>query len=42
MGGDGLPAAYALPVEVLAAMPRFRRTAARPRGEDWLTEFERA
>ncbi len=42
MGGDGLPAAYALPVEVLAAMPRFRRVAARPLGEDWLTEFERA
>lgn len=42
MGGDGLAAAYALPVEVLAAMPRFRRVAARPLGEDWLTELERA
>ncbi|WP_137177701.1 bifunctional diaminohydroxyphosphoribosylaminopyrimidine deaminase/5-amino-6-(5-phosphoribosylamino)uracil reductase RibD [Roseomonas sp. AR75] len=41
MGGDGLPAAYPLPVDVLAAMPRFRRVAARPLGEDWLTEFER-
>jgi diaminohydroxyphosphoribosylaminopyrimidine deaminase/5-amino-6-(5-phosphoribosylamino)uracil reductase len=40
MGGDGLPAAYRLPVEVLAAMPRFRRVAARPLGPDWLTEFE--
>ncbi|HEV7267023.1 MAG TPA: bifunctional diaminohydroxyphosphoribosylaminopyrimidine deaminase/5-amino-6-(5-phosphoribosylamino)uracil reductase RibD [Falsiroseomonas sp.] len=41
MGGDGLPAAYPLPVDVLAAMPRFRRVAARPLGDDWLTEFER-
>ncbi|MGG5820881.1 bifunctional diaminohydroxyphosphoribosylaminopyrimidine deaminase/5-amino-6-(5-phosphoribosylamino)uracil reductase RibD [Falsiroseomonas sp. HW251] len=41
MGGDGLPAAYPLPVEVLAAMPRFTRVAARPLGPDWLTEFER-
>jgi diaminohydroxyphosphoribosylaminopyrimidine deaminase/5-amino-6-(5-phosphoribosylamino)uracil reductase len=40
MGGDGMPAAYPLPVEVLAAMPRFRRVAARPLGDDWLTEFE--
>ena len=40
MGGDGLPAAYPLPVEVLAAMPRFRRVASRPLGADWLTEFE--
>jgi diaminohydroxyphosphoribosylaminopyrimidine deaminase / 5-amino-6-(5-phosphoribosylamino)uracil reductase len=40
MGGDGLPAAYPLPVEVLAAMPRFRRVAARPLGADWLSEFE--
>jgi diaminohydroxyphosphoribosylaminopyrimidine deaminase/5-amino-6-(5-phosphoribosylamino)uracil reductase len=41
MGGDGIPAAYPLPVEVLAAMPRFRRVASRPLGEDWLSEFER-
>ncbi len=41
MGGDGMPAAYPLPVDVLAAMPRFRRVAARPLGDDWLTEFER-
>jgi diaminohydroxyphosphoribosylaminopyrimidine deaminase/5-amino-6-(5-phosphoribosylamino)uracil reductase len=40
MGGDGMPAAYPLPVDVLAAMPRFRRIAARPLGRDWLTEFE--
>lgn len=40
MGGDGMAAAYPLPVEVLAAMPRFRRVAARPLGADWLTEFE--
>lgn len=42
MGGDGLPAAHALPVEALAAMPRFRRAATRPVGDDMLTEFERA
>jgi diaminohydroxyphosphoribosylaminopyrimidine deaminase/5-amino-6-(5-phosphoribosylamino)uracil reductase len=41
MGGDGLPAAYPLPVEVLAAMPRFRRVDIRPLGADMLTEFER-
>lgn len=41
MGGDGMPAAYPLPVETLAAMPRFRRVASRPLGPDWLTEFER-
>jgi diaminohydroxyphosphoribosylaminopyrimidine deaminase/5-amino-6-(5-phosphoribosylamino)uracil reductase len=40
MGGDGMPAAYPLPVELLAAMPRFRRVAARPLGDDWLSEFE--
>ncbi|WP_237214689.1 bifunctional diaminohydroxyphosphoribosylaminopyrimidine deaminase/5-amino-6-(5-phosphoribosylamino)uracil reductase RibD [Falsiroseomonas oryziterrae] len=40
MGGDGQPAAYPLPVETLASMPRFRRTASRPLGPDWLTEFE--
>jgi diaminohydroxyphosphoribosylaminopyrimidine deaminase/5-amino-6-(5-phosphoribosylamino)uracil reductase len=41
MGGDGLPAAYPLPVELLAAMPRFRRVALRPLGTDMLTAFER-
>jgi diaminohydroxyphosphoribosylaminopyrimidine deaminase/5-amino-6-(5-phosphoribosylamino)uracil reductase len=40
MGGDGMPAAYPLPVELLAGMPRFRRVAGRPLGDDWLTEFE--
>jgi len=40
MGGDGMPASYPLPVEVLAAMPRFRRVASRPVGADWLSEFE--
>jgi diaminohydroxyphosphoribosylaminopyrimidine deaminase/5-amino-6-(5-phosphoribosylamino)uracil reductase len=35
-----MPAAYPLPVELLAGMPRFRRVAARPLGDDWLTEFE--
>jgi diaminohydroxyphosphoribosylaminopyrimidine deaminase/5-amino-6-(5-phosphoribosylamino)uracil reductase len=39
MGGDGLPACQPLPVEVLAAMPRYQRIAARPLGPDWLTEF---
>jgi diaminohydroxyphosphoribosylaminopyrimidine deaminase / 5-amino-6-(5-phosphoribosylamino)uracil reductase len=41
MGGDGLPAVRPLPLSLLSAMPRFRRVAARPLGEDWLTEFER-
>jgi len=40
MGGDGMPAAYPLPVELLAAMPRFRRVSVRPCGDDLLTEFE--
>ena len=41
MGGDGMPAVRPLPLPALSAMPRFRRVAARPLGEDWLTEFER-
>jgi diaminohydroxyphosphoribosylaminopyrimidine deaminase/5-amino-6-(5-phosphoribosylamino)uracil reductase len=41
IGGDGLPAVRALPLPVLSAMPRFRRVAARPVGDDWFTEFER-
>jgi len=41
MGGDGLPAVRPLPLTALSAMPRFRRVAARPLGDDWLTEFER-
>lgn len=40
MGGDGMPAAYPLPVEVLSAMPRFRRVSVRTLGDDVLTEFE--
>ena len=42
MGGDGLPAAQALPVDSLAAIPKFRRTATIPCGPDLLSEFERA
>src|SRR5579875_3809054 len=41
-GGDGVPAVGPLGLAVLAAMPRFRRRAARPLGEDMLTDFERA
>ncbi len=41
MGGDGMPAVRPLPLASLSAMPRFRRGASRPLGEDWLTEFER-
>lgn len=40
MGGEGLAAIGALQLAGLAAMPRFRRVAARPLGADWLTEFE--
>jgi diaminohydroxyphosphoribosylaminopyrimidine deaminase/5-amino-6-(5-phosphoribosylamino)uracil reductase len=40
MGGDGLPAVQPLPLQSLSAMPRFRRTASRAVGEDWLSEFE--
>lgn len=41
IGGDGIPAAYELPLPELAHAPKFRRTAIRPLGPDLLTEFER-
>ena len=41
MGGDGLPAIQPLPVDSLAGMPKFRRTAVTPCGADLLSEFER-
>ncbi|HZF76412.1 MAG TPA: bifunctional diaminohydroxyphosphoribosylaminopyrimidine deaminase/5-amino-6-(5-phosphoribosylamino)uracil reductase RibD, partial [Acetobacteraceae bacterium] len=40
IGGDGIPAAYPLPLARLAEMPKFRRIVSRPVGADWLTEFE--
>lgn len=40
MGADGHPAAEGLRLAALAAMPRFRRVAARPLGMDLLTEYE--
>jgi len=42
MGADGRPAADALPLDVLAAMPRFRRVSAVSLGPDLLSEFEAA
>jgi diaminohydroxyphosphoribosylaminopyrimidine deaminase/5-amino-6-(5-phosphoribosylamino)uracil reductase len=42
VGGDGWPAAQAFGVTDLAGMPRFVRVAARPVGEDMLSEYERA
>jgi len=42
MGGDGWPAAQALGVERLGAMPRFVRERVVPLGEDVLTELRRA
>jgi diaminohydroxyphosphoribosylaminopyrimidine deaminase/5-amino-6-(5-phosphoribosylamino)uracil reductase len=39
IGGDGLPAVQPLPLDLLSAMPRFRRVASRPVGQDWLTEL---
>lgn len=39
MGGDGRPAADALPLEVLQAMPRYSRTGLTPLGPDLLSEF---
>ena len=39
MGADGRPAADALPLEVLAAMPRYRRVGLAPLGPDLLSEF---
>jgi diaminohydroxyphosphoribosylaminopyrimidine deaminase/5-amino-6-(5-phosphoribosylamino)uracil reductase len=40
MGGDGYPAAAATGISALADMPRFRRVAVRPVGDDLLSEFE--
>ncbi|WP_235907562.1 bifunctional diaminohydroxyphosphoribosylaminopyrimidine deaminase/5-amino-6-(5-phosphoribosylamino)uracil reductase RibD [Siccirubricoccus phaeus] len=39
MGGDGLPAVQPLPLDLLSAMPRFRRISSRPVGADWLSEY---
>ena len=41
IGGDGIPAVQAMGVAVLEAMPRFRRVAETPVGDDLLTEFSR-
>ncbi|WP_343215266.1 bifunctional diaminohydroxyphosphoribosylaminopyrimidine deaminase/5-amino-6-(5-phosphoribosylamino)uracil reductase RibD [Falsiroseomonas tokyonensis] len=41
IGGDGIPASYALPLPELAKAPKFRRMAHRTIGADVLTEFER-
>lgn len=41
IGGDGIPACYALPLPELARAPKFRRVAHRAIGADMLTEFER-
>lgn len=41
IGGDGMPAAYPLPLPELAHAPKFRRTRALPLGPDLLTEFDR-
>ncbi len=42
MGGDGLPAAQAMGIAGLEAMPRFERTAERAIGDDMLSEFRKA
>ncbi len=42
LGADGWPAAAALGITELAAMPRFRRVRSLPFGEDVLTELARA
>jgi diaminohydroxyphosphoribosylaminopyrimidine deaminase/5-amino-6-(5-phosphoribosylamino)uracil reductase len=42
MGGDGRPAMDALPLDMLSAMPRFRRVSAAVLGPDLLSEFEAA
>jgi diaminohydroxyphosphoribosylaminopyrimidine deaminase/5-amino-6-(5-phosphoribosylamino)uracil reductase len=42
IGGDGRPALDALPLELLSAMPRYRRTALAQPGPDLLSEFEAA
>jgi diaminohydroxyphosphoribosylaminopyrimidine deaminase/5-amino-6-(5-phosphoribosylamino)uracil reductase len=41
MGAEGWPATEGLRLAALAAMPRFRRVAVRPLGDDVLAEFER-
>jgi diaminohydroxyphosphoribosylaminopyrimidine deaminase/5-amino-6-(5-phosphoribosylamino)uracil reductase len=40
MGGDGMPAAYPLPLSRLSEMPRFLRVAHRALGADMLSEYE--
>jgi len=40
IGGDGIPAAYALPLPKLDLAPKFRRTRILPLGPDVLSEFE--
>ena len=42
LGADAWPAAGALGIEPLAAMPRFRRVLSEAVGEDLMTEFARA
>ena len=42
LGGDGVPAAEALSVGVLADAPRFRRVSVRTVGEDVMETYERA
>ncbi|MGH7071825.1 MAG: bifunctional diaminohydroxyphosphoribosylaminopyrimidine deaminase/5-amino-6-(5-phosphoribosylamino)uracil reductase RibD, partial [Acetobacteraceae bacterium] len=42
LGGDAWPAAAALGIEVLAAMPRFRRRRTAAVGDDIFSEFARA
>ncbi len=41
MGADGLPATEAFGIEMLTAMPRFKRTSVQPVGDDVMTEFTR-
>ena len=41
IGGDGIPAAYALPLPELAAAPKFRRVSVRRIGPDMLSDYER-
>ncbi|MCQ4158965.1 bifunctional diaminohydroxyphosphoribosylaminopyrimidine deaminase/5-amino-6-(5-phosphoribosylamino)uracil reductase RibD [Roseomonas sp. GC11] len=40
IGGDGRPALDALPLELLSAMPRYRRTTLATAGADLLSEYE--
>ena len=40
IGGDGIPAAHALPLPSLAAAPKFRRVSVRAVGADLLSEYE--